>query len=152
MDFEDYVINAIQQQALGLGILASPYIKKGVKYAYGRYKNSTNSQFIMPYRSKPTGTIKKMKRQIAMNKSEVKMAYKSANALNVVSPSVSPIELTNIPQGDDNDQRVGRRIRILSVDIRCYVNRNIDIYLVKSYLDEAPDINDFSLPVGGHLD
>lgn len=97
--------------------------------------------------------IRRMKRQINLNKAERKKAHFSANALSVTSGSIELVELTAIAQGDDDNQRVGRKVKIMAVDCRFHVSdRNIDCYIIKTTGSTAPDYTDFDTSLGAHLD
>jgi hypothetical protein len=94
-----------------------------------------------------------MKRQINLNRGERKRAHFSANALTVTSGSVQLVELTAIAQGDDDNQRMGRKVKIMGVDARIHVtDRQLDCYIIKSTGSTPPDYTDFDTSYGAHLD
>lgn len=97
--------------------------------------------------------IRSIKRQINLNKGEIKKAYFNANALSVANSSVQVIDLTGIVQGVEDDQRIGRRIRVLSVDLRISIAaRNLDAYLIQGYKNTTPSFTDFDSSYAAHLD
>ena len=96
--------------------------------------------------------LRRMKRQIGANKSELKRITYQGSTGNVLTGAVASIELTNIIQGDDDDERIGRRIHVQSVNIRAYMpNTAVDTYLIKSMDDSLPVYADFDPVVGGHI-
>ena len=96
--------------------------------------------------------IRRMKRQIGANKSELKRITYQGSTGNVLTGALASIELTNIIQGDDDDQRIGRKLHVVSVDIRAYMpNTAVDTYLIKSHDDSLPIYVDFDPVVGGHI-
>jgi hypothetical protein len=97
--------------------------------------------------------MRRMKRQINLNKGERKRAHFVANSLVVTSGSVELVELTAIAQGDDDNQRMGRKVKIMNIDARFHVtDRNLDCYVIKTTGSTAPDYTDFDTSLGAHLD
>lgn len=97
--------------------------------------------------------MRRMKRQINLNKAERKKAHFVANALSVGSGAIELVELTAIAQGDDDNQRIGRKVKIMGIDCRFHVgDRNLDCYIIKTVGSTAPDYTDFDTSLGGHLD
>jgi len=91
-------------------------------------------------------------RQINLNKGEIKKAYFSANALSVGASGVQVIDITGITQGVEDDERIGRRIRVYSVDIRTSMStRNLDCYLIQGLKNTMPTYSDFAVTYAGHL-
>lgn len=103
-------------------------------------------------RYKSANATRNLVRQINQNKGEIKKAYFSANALSVGSSGVQVIDLSGITQGVEDDERIGRRIRIYSVDIRVSMNsRNLDCYLIQGLKNTTPAYTDFAATYCGHL-
>jgi hypothetical protein len=93
--------------------------------------------------------IKKNRRLIRLNTGETKCIQWSINAL--VGPgAVNVTYLTNIIQGDDHDERIGRRIRVMGYSYTLHGNdRNLDIFVLKTRENTAIAIGGFINVVEG---
>lgn len=60
------------------------------------------------------------------------------------------IEVTDISQGDNIDERIGDEIRLHRVQARGDV-ANMDLYLIQSMSTSAPTVANFAAVAGGHL-
>jgi len=96
--------------------------------------------------------IRSIKRQIDLNKGEIKRAYFNANAVSVLNNAVQVIDLTGIAQGTEDDERLGRKIRLLRIDLRIHLNnRNLDCYLIQGQKNTLPTFSDFDSSYAAHL-
>ena len=96
--------------------------------------------------------LRRMKRQINLNKGELKAYHFSSNATAVLNSTITYVDLTSIGQGDDDDDRTGRKIRVVGIDIRIHNSTNtLDTYIIKSLEDSVPGYGDFDVARGGHL-
>ncbi len=75
------------------------------------------------HKHKPRSAVKKNKKDIADLKAQVKTSNKSFDSVitSVVTSNATVVNLSNIAQGSDQDNREGNRIRLLSMLIRLSV-------------------------------
>jgi len=96
--------------------------------------------------------LRRMKRQINLNKGELKAYHFSSNATAVLNGTIAYVDMTSIAQGDDDDDRTGRKIRCVGIDLRIHNDSAaIDTYVIKSLEDSVPTYGDFEVARGGHL-
>lgn len=144
MDFADYAANAIISSATEyippiVGSLAT------AKYLSKKMPTTTNSQLAKKnYRS-----IKRINRKVKDLHIELKRKdFALATSVPLLSAVV--VDLTEIAQGDNVDQRTGRKVRVAGVDITTHKDdTHLDVHLVLAPQGIAPTFTSFYGVRGG---
>jgi len=103
-------------------------------FPYYTYAPTTYAPKRRHLRGKATPPIPKgLLRQIYRNRGELKVKQFNDASVSVAANAVETVELTNLTQGDDSDERIGRKIRGVGFKIRGRINdRSLDMYIVIS--------------------
>jgi hypothetical protein len=98
----------------------------------------------------PMEEIKRNRRAITWNTGETKCRQWTIDTV-VAAGAVDVTYLTNLLQGDDHDERNGRRIRIMGYSYTLHGNdRNLDIFIIKARDNTAIAYAGFdAVPEGG---
>lgn len=88
-------------------------------FPYYTYAPTTYAPKRRHLRGKATPPIPKgLLRQIYRNCGELKVKQFNDASVSVAANAVETVELTNFTQGDDSDERIGRKIRGVGFKIR----------------------------------
>lgn len=135
MDFPEYASQAVY----GGAAKGLPYAAAAGRMAYN-YWNARNAQ-----------QIKKNRKLIRWNQGETKCMQHTIN-VSCNNDDVNVTYLTNIIQGDDHDQRIGRRIRVMGYRYQLHAeNRLLDVYIIRSKDNTGIGLSGFDTPQDGGI-
>jgi len=120
------------------------------------YLRGSNYSYANNYRKSLKQTVakdlRKLKRQVQLNKGELKAFSITSNTLTITSGVAASYGLTAIAQGDDDHQRTGRKVRVVGIKVRMYVeDPDLDVFILKSTDHSVPSYGDFEVALGGQV-
>lgn len=140
MDFPAYAAGAVTS-----GLYSAGKIGVGSYMAYKASQSAKNLGL------SNAADIKKLSRQVRLNRGELKRQTFSGVAT-VTNGTRSAVQLTSIAQGDSDSSRDGNQIRIVGYSIRAHsADKNTDMYITLSPSGQDIDYTDFHAVIGGHV-
>lgn len=134
MDFPQYAT-----QAITAGLSKSALAGLAAYKVRSMYKGSTKHQ------------LSALRRQVRLNRGELK-EKSFYGSVSPIAASATVIELTQIPHGDNFNERIGQHIKLMGYKVRCSNGNSVmDDYIILSPTGQVPTYASFNPYVDSHL-